>query len=80
MVLFLIGVKIVYAIKKKRVTGMFNIQMILIGLAIFSLPIALLLLQLLFIGVIGLSITHLVLVLCLGAVSLVGAVLIELVY
>jgi hypothetical protein len=54
--------------------------MILVGLAIFSLPIALLLLQLLFIGVIGLSITHLVLVLCIGAVSLVGAMLIELVY
>jgi hypothetical protein len=59
---------------------MFNIQMILIGLAIFSLPIALLLLQLLFIGVIGLTMTHLVLVLCIGAVSLVGAMLIELVY
>jgi hypothetical protein len=56
---------------------LFNLQAVLVGVAVFSLPIALLELQLLVIGLNGLTISHLIATLVVGAISGVGAVLIE---
>jgi hypothetical protein len=58
---------------------LYNLQAILVGIAVFSLPALLLELQLLVIGLNGMSPTVMVVTLAIGIVSAIGAVLIEIV-
>jgi hypothetical protein len=58
---------------------LYNLQAILVGIALFSLPALLLELQLLVIGLNGMSPTVMVVTLAVGIVSAIGAVLIEIV-
>jgi hypothetical protein len=58
---------------------LYNLQAILVGIAVFSLPALLLELQLLVIGLNGMSPIVMVVTLAIGIVSAIGAVLIEIV-
>jgi hypothetical protein len=58
---------------------LYNLQAILVGIALFSLPALLLELQLLVIGLNGMSPIIMVVTLAVGIVSAIGAVLIEIV-
>jgi hypothetical protein len=58
---------------------LYNLQAILVGIAVFSLPALLLELQLLVIGLNGMSPTVMIVTLVIGIVSAIGAVLIEIV-
>jgi hypothetical protein len=58
---------------------LYNLQAILVGIALFSLPALLLELQLLVIGLNGMSPIIMVVTLAIGIVSAIGAVLIEIV-
>ena len=56
---------------------LFNLQAVLVAVAVFSLPAALLELQLLVMGLNGLTISHLGITLAVGAIAGIGAVVIE---
>jgi hypothetical protein len=56
---------------------LYNLQAILVGIAVFSLPALLLELQLLVIGLNGMSPTVMIVTLVIGIVSAIGAVLIK---
>lgn len=56
---------------------LFNLQPVLLGIAVFSLPALLLELQLLVIGLNGMSVTVMIVTAGIGLVSAIGAVICE---
>ena len=58
---------------------LFNLQAVLVGVAVFSIPALLLELQLLVIGLNGMSINVMIATVAIGLLSEIGAVVIEMI-
>jgi hypothetical protein len=58
---------------------LFNLQAVLVGVAVFSIPALLLELQLLVIGLNGMSINVMIATVAIGLLSAIGAVVIEMI-